>query len=106
MTTRRRFIGSLAALPALASSSAAAAPAQPAAPAGERVIRYALPAAETGFDPAQISDLYSRYVTAHIFESLLIYDFMARPVRVKPLVAAAMPEVSADFRTYTFRIRP
>ena len=62
--------------------------------------------AETGFDPAQISDIYSRIVTAHIFDSLLTYDHLARPFKLKPLAAAAMPEVSDDFRTFTFRVRP
>ena len=36
----------------------------------EKVLRYAFQVAETGFDPAQISDIYSRICTAHIFESL------------------------------------
>ena len=73
---------------------------------GEKVLRYAFPAAETGFDPAQLSDLYSRVITSHIFDSPLTYDHLARPFKLKPLVAEAMPEVSADFRTFTFRIKP
>ena len=73
---------------------------------GEKVLRYAFPVAESGFDPAQLSDLYSRIVTAHIFDSPLTYDHLARPFKLKPLVAEAMPEVSVDFRTFTFRIRP
>ena len=32
------------------------------AQAPKKVLRYAFPVAETGFDPAQISDLYSRTV--------------------------------------------
>ncbi len=70
------------------------------------MLRYAFPVAETGFDPAQTSDVYSHIVTAHIFESPLAYDHLARPFRLKPSTALALPEVSADFRTYTFRIRP
>ena len=31
---------------------------------------------------------------------------MARPVRLRPNTAATMPEVSADFRTFTFHIKP
>ena len=31
---------------------------------------------------------------------------MARPVTLRPNTAAAMPEVSADFRSFTFRIKP
>ena len=76
------------------------------AAAGEKVLRYAFPVAETGFDPAQISDLYSRTVTSHIFDAPLTYDHLARPFKLKPLAAAAMPEVSPDFRTFTFRIKP
>jgi len=77
----------------------------PDAGAQQKVLRYAFPIAETGFDPAQISDLYSRTVAANIFEAPLTYDPLARPVRVVPQTAEALPEVSADFRTWTFRIR-
>ncbi len=62
--------------------------------------------AETGFDPVKLSDLYSRTVTGHIFESLYCYDGLARPTQIRPLTAAAMPETADEFRTWTFRIRP
>ena len=71
-----------------------------------RVLRYAFPVAESGFDPAQISDTYSRTVTAHIFEALYGYDHLARPAKIVPLVAAGMPAVSEDFRTWTFKLQP
>ena len=81
-----------------------------AAPAAEvsapRVLRYAFPVAETGFDPAQITDLYSRYVTGHIFDGLYHYDHLARPFLVTPNVADGMPVISDDFRTWTIRIKP
>jgi ABC-type transport system substrate-binding protein len=70
------------------------------------VLRYAFPTAETGFDPAQLSDIYSRAVTAHVFETPLTYDPLARPFKLRPLTAAAMPEVSDDYRRFVFRIRP
>jgi ABC-type oligopeptide transport system substrate-binding subunit len=47
--------------------------------AAPKVLRYAFPIAETGFDPAQISDLYSRTVAANIFETPLTFDYLARP---------------------------
>ena len=78
----------------------------PAADAQARVLRYAFPIAETGFDPAQISDLYSRTVAAGIFEAPLAFDFLARPFKMKPNTLAALPEISADFRTFTFRLQP
>jgi ABC-type transport system substrate-binding protein len=74
--------------------------------AGPKVFRWALPAPETGFDPAQISDLYSNYIVANIFEAPLQFDYLARPAILRPRTAAAMPEISADFRTFTVRIRP
>ena len=80
----------------------AAALAQAPAP---KVFRYAFPIAETGFDPAQINDIYSRTVTAHIFEALYGYDPLARPAKVIPLTAADLPEVSADFQTWTVRLK-
>ena len=36
---------------------------------------------------------------------LYYYDYLARPVQIKPLVAAALPQVASDFRTFTFPIR-
>jgi ABC-type transport system substrate-binding protein len=76
------------------------------APAAAKVLHYAFVAAETSFDPVQISDLYSRVVTSHMFEALYRFDYLARPARVVPHTAAAMPEASNDFRTWTVRIRP
>ncbi len=72
---------------------------------GTKVLRYAFQIAETGFDPAQVLDLYSRIVTAHIFDGLYTYDHLARPFKIKPNTAEAMPEVSSDFRTWTVRLR-
>jgi ABC-type transport system substrate-binding protein len=82
----------------------APAPALAADPA--KVLRYALDVAETTLDPQRVSDIYSMTVTSAIFETPLDYDYLARPLRLKPLTLAAMPEVSADGRTYTLRVKP
>jgi len=71
-----------------------------------KLLRYAFSSAETGFDPSQLTDIYSRTVTANIFEALYRYDHLARPVRLLPLVAAGAAEISPDFKTFTVRIRP
>jgi ABC-type transport system substrate-binding protein len=86
---------------ALLACLALAAPAH----ATEKTLRYAFRIAETGFDPPRLSDIYSRTVTAHIFESLYTYDPLARPTRIVPLIAAAEPEVSADYKTFTVKLR-
>jgi ABC-type transport system substrate-binding protein len=103
MTSRRRFLSQAAA----AGSAALVAPrAQAQADAGRKVVRWSFPAAETGFDPAQVSDLYSNTVIPHIIEAPLEYDFLANPAKLKPRTAAAMPEISADARVFTVRLRP
>jgi ABC-type transport system substrate-binding protein len=71
-----------------------------------KVLRYAFEVAETSFDPTKINDLYSRTLTPHIFESPYTFDHLARPVKIKPLTADGMPQHSADFRTWTVRLRP
>ena len=75
-------------------------------PAKPKVFRYAFRVAETGFDPARISDLYSRTVTPHIFDSLYTYDHLARPAKVIPLTAVDMPEVADQFRSFTISLKP
>jgi ABC-type oligopeptide transport system substrate-binding subunit len=82
----------------LASLTLLLAAALPAS-AQDKVLRFAFPIAETGFDPAQINDLYSSIIVTHIFDSPLRYDFLARPVRVVPSTADGMPEVSPDYTT-------
>jgi len=71
-----------------------------------KTLRLAFPVAETGFDAVQINDIYSRTITAHIFEGLYQYDHLARPVKIKPLTAAGMPQVSPDFKTWTVKVQP
>jgi len=75
--------------------------------AADGTLRLALPATETAFDPPQTeSSLYTNMVLAGILESPLRYDYLARPVRLQPATAAAMPEVSADHRSITIRLKP
>jgi oligopeptide transport system substrate-binding protein len=71
-----------------------------------KVLRVMFPIAETGFDPQATSDLYSGHVQRGIFEPLYAYDYLARPYRLVPLTAAALPEISPDGRTWTIRIKP
>jgi ABC-type transport system substrate-binding protein len=78
----------------------------PLAAQPQKTLRYAFPVAETSFDPAQISDLYSRTVAAGFFDAPLEFAYLARPFQLRPNTAAAMPEVSADYRSFTIRIKP
>jgi ABC-type transport system substrate-binding protein len=97
------------------SAAAAAAPEPPAAAAKAqpnqaaqplKVLRYAFLIAESTFDPAQISDLYSNTVVAGIFDAPLEFEFLAKPARMRANTLVAMPEVSADYKTFTFKVKP
>ena len=70
-----------------------------------KVIREAYPSAEKGFDCVRESDEFTGTLCDNIFDSLLQYDHLARPVKLQPRAAEAMPEIADDGRTYTFRIR-
>jgi len=103
MTIARRRLVQAA---ALAAALPGAACAKDAPTAGSRkVLKLLFSSAETRFDPARVSDLYSRTVLAHIFEALYGWDHLARPAKVVPLAAAAMPVVSADYRQWTIPLR-
>ena len=70
-----------------------------------KVLRYALATPVSTLDPAAAGDVPTVSMLAHIFDPLYTYDYLARPARLKPNVAEAMPEVSADGRVLTIRIR-
>jgi len=73
---------------------------------GPKVLRVPFLIAETNFDPAFTSDLYSNTVIEEILEPPLTYDFLARPAKLKPLTLEAMPEITDGGRTYTLRVKP
>ena len=58
-----------------------------------------------GLDPAISSDLYSTTVIAQIFEGLLEYNYLKRPYTLQPALAEAMPVISDNGLTYTFKIK-
>lgn len=89
----------------LASTLAAAATPLHAQPATPKVLRLASES-ETGFDPARVGDVRSMRITSHIFETLLEFDPLARPVKLRPRTALTMPEPSEDFRVWTLRLKP
>ncbi|HET7549207.1 MAG TPA: ABC transporter substrate-binding protein [Usitatibacter sp.] len=96
------FLARVAAL--IASALVASAAPAPAAPP-LKVLHAAFLIAETNFDPAATSDLYSNAIIEEILEPPLTYDFLARPAKLKPLTAEALPEITDGGRTYTLRIR-
>ncbi|MEO8565003.1 MAG: ABC transporter substrate-binding protein [Betaproteobacteria bacterium] len=105
MPARRwRDIAAALAVPLSLAVAASFAPVYAAESA--KVLRVAIPVAETGFDPQAAGDAYSNYVNRTIFDPLYKYDYLARPFRLVPNTATALPEISADRLTWTMRVRP
>jgi len=71
-----------------------------------KVLHVTFPVAETGFDPQASNDLYSNHVNRAMFEAPYRYDHLARPYKIVPNTAAALPEISADGLNWTIRIKP
>jgi ABC-type transport system substrate-binding protein len=77
-----------------------------ATPAAAKTLRVMITTGEVGLDPAVASDIATLSLLENIFDPLLRYDYLARPVRLRPNTTTAMPEVSSDGLSYTFQIRP
>ena len=95
------FLGAVVGLGCVCWVASALAQADP-----NKVLRVSFPVAETGFDPQASSDLYSNAVNRAIFEPLYRYDHLARPLKLIPNTAAALPEISADGLVWTIKVKP
>ena len=71
-----------------------------------KVLRLALAGRENNFDPAQVSDVVSAALMGSLFDPLLTYDHLARPAKLKPNTAVALPEVNEDHTRFVLRIKP
>jgi ABC-type transport system substrate-binding protein len=93
-------------LPLALVLAAAPAHSQPATWADpNKVLRTAIILAETGFDPQASQDLYSNAINSVVFDALYEYDYLARPHRVVPRAAEALPVVSPDGLTWTIKVK-
>ena len=101
MKLRTALCSLLAATTLVSTLPASAAPVQE-----QKVLHMFLSTSETGLDPAAASDIATLSLLENLFDPLLRYDYLARPVQLRPNTATAMPEISPDKRTYTFKIRP
>jgi ABC-type transport system substrate-binding protein len=75
-------------------------------PAGPKVLHMFLSTSEAGLDPAVGSDLATLSLLENLFDPLLRYDYLARPVKLQGNTATSLPTSEDGGRTYTFRIRP
>jgi oligopeptide transport system substrate-binding protein len=57
------------------------------------------------FDPADMTDLYTSQIYGDIGEALFGYKYTADTYQLEPVIAAAMPTVSADGLVYTIKLK-
>jgi ABC-type transport system substrate-binding protein len=70
-----------------------------------KTLRVAFSIAETSFDPPFASDAASDGIIENVFDTMLDYDYLARPVVLVPRALEALPRVEDGGRTYVCRIR-
>jgi ABC-type transport system substrate-binding protein len=95
-TLAAAFSISLLSMPAHGADAPAHAP---------KVLHMFLSTSESSLDPAVGSDLATLSLLENLFDPLLRYDYLARPVKLQGNTTTGLPEVSADGRTYTFHLR-
>jgi ABC-type transport system substrate-binding protein len=98
---RTKFLHGMAGLACVASlAGTAMAAADPA-----KVLHVTFEQPDDGFDHARTNSQYTSWAVQAIFEPLLDYDYLARPVKLLPNTITAMPEISADGLVYTFHLK-
>jgi oligopeptide transport system substrate-binding protein len=70
-----------------------------------KTLRLAFQIAETSFDSAFASDEASQSITERIFDSMLEYDYLARPVKLVPRTLESMPVVGDNGATFVLKIK-
>jgi ABC-type transport system substrate-binding protein len=70
-----------------------------------KVLRVVFTIAETSFDPQWASDAASDSIIENIYEAMLDYDYLARPLQLVPRTLEAMPAVQDNGATYVFRVK-
>lgn len=73
--------------------------------AQEKVLVIAKNAQVQGLDPIRVRDDYAVHEAGKVYEGLLDYHYLKRPLELVPNLAVATPTISADQLVYTFKIR-
>src|SRR5580765_2238970 len=71
----------------------------------DKVLRVVFSIAESSFDPQFSSDAPSDAIVPSIYEAMLDYDYLARPVQLVPRTLEAMPTMQDNGATYIFRLK-
>lgn len=98
----RKWIARVLVLGVVLASPAMAA--QPAWADPAKTLHVMMDGGEAGFDPQAAGDSYSATVVTAMFDQLYQFDYLGS--QIVPMIALAMPEITADGRTWIIRIKP
>ena len=76
------------------------------AQAADKVLHTYISTSETGLDPAVASDIATLALLENLFDPLLGYDYLARPLKMRGNTALGLPKIDDKGLSYTFQIRP
>jgi oligopeptide transport system substrate-binding protein len=68
-------------------------------------INFPVRANVKGLDPLRANDIYSAYAIAQVYQGLLQFSYLKRPIELEPCLADGMPQISDNGLTYTFKIK-
>lgn len=57
-----------------------------------------------GMDPIRVSTQYDHLATSQVYDTLLEYKYLVRPLDLQPCLLAEMPEIGDDGVTWSFRL--
>jgi ABC-type transport system substrate-binding protein len=70
-----------------------------------KTLRVVLTSSEMSFDPQFSADAGSDGIIDHIYDSMLDYDYLTRPVKLVPRTLEAMPAVEDGGATFVFKLK-
>ena len=71
-----------------------------------KILHVAIEAPDDGFDMVKTYNFYSGKIAEVIFEPLLKYDYLARPVQLVPNTVQGLPRIEQNGKVYIFKIKP
>src|SRR4051812_3836068 len=70
-----------------------------------KVLRVVFLVDVTGFDPQALNDLYSNNINRVVFDPLFMYDYLARPYKLIPRTAEAIPQFRDDGKLLQIKVK-
>jgi ABC-type transport system substrate-binding protein len=72
---------------------------------GENTFHFYVKEDVRSLDPILSSDIYAQQIVSQMYEGLLHFHYLKRPLTLEPLLAEQLPQISADGLVYRFQIK-